>query len=251
MHHGTPPPRRDAPSPRHDPTRSGQRARHGGSGDTMIPRGIRALLAAVALFAPWAVPAATITATVADDQGRPLADAVVTISPEPGTGTPSPDGEASTPISVTIDQKSEIFVPAVVALRAGGSAMFRDSDNIRHHVYSFSPVRRFEMVQTPGETSAPIVFPQPGVVAIGCNIHDHMSAYIFVTAAPWSKVTGANGQAVLTGLPAGRFVATVWHPRLRPRAEPPVQNLSLATENSSISVTLPVLPPRRPRARDY
>ena len=208
-------------------------------------------LAAAAVFAPMAVSAATITATVADDQGRPLPDAVVMISPEPGSGTLSPIGEASTPATAIVDQKSETFVPAVVAIRAGGAVSFRNSDNIRHHVYSFAPNRRFEMVQAPGETSRPIVFEIPGVVAIGCNIHDHMSAYIYVTTAPWTKVTGADGQAILSALPAGRFVATVWHPRMRPLAEPPPQLLSLATENSTLSVTISVLPPRRARARDY
>ncbi len=208
-----------------------------------------ALAGALALAYPDGAHAATITATVTDDLGRPLPDAVVMISPDSGMPPPPPD--AGGIATATIDQKDETFSPAVVTIRIGGSVMFRNSDKIRHHVYSFSPTRRFEMVQAPGETSAPIVFDKPGAVAIGCNIHDHMTAYVYVTAAPWSKVTGANGQAVLSGLPAGRFVATVWHPRLRPRAEPPVQALSLATDHSTLSVTIPVLPPRRPRTRDY
>ena len=192
--------------------------------------------------------AATVTATVTDDVGRLLPDAVVTITPEGGAASVPPSTRLST---ATIDQKDETFVPFVVVIHTGGSVIFRNSDPLRHHVYSFSPLRRFEMVQAPGETSAPVRFDQPGSVAIGCNIHDHMTAYVHITDAPWAKVTDAGGRAVLTDVPAGRFVATVWHPRLRPRAEPPSIPLSLANENSTLAVTIPVLPPKRARAGDY
>jgi hypothetical protein len=106
------------------------------------------------------------------------------------------------------------------------------------------------MVQQPGETSPPIRFDKPGAAAIGCNIHDQMIAHVFVTDAPWATVTDAQGHAVISGLPAGRFVATVWHPRLRPGAEPPVQKIALAKDDT-IAVTIPVLPPRRLRPREY
>jgi plastocyanin len=193
--------------------------------------------------------AATITATVTDDQGRSLPNAVVTVSPE--AGVPPPPLAGSPLATATVDQKDETFVPFVVVVRAGGSVTFRNSDPIRHHVYSFAPIRRFEMVQAPGETSPPVIFDKPGSVAIGCNIHDHMIAYVHVTDAPWAKVTDADGRAVLSGIPAGRYLVTLWHPRLKPRVEPPVVPVNLATQNSSLSVTLPVLPPRRPRSSDY
>ncbi len=193
--------------------------------------------------------AATITATVTDDAGKPLPDAVVMITPLPGTAAPPLQGSAIA--TATIDQKDETFTPSVVVIRTGGTVVFKNSDNIRHHVYSFAVTRRFEMVQAPGESSPPVRFDQPGPVAIGCNIHDHMSAHVHVTDAPWAMVTDAHGLAVISNVPAGRFVATVWHPRLRPRAEAPSQTLALANENSSLAVTIPVMPPKRPRARDY
>lgn len=193
--------------------------------------------------------AATITATVTDDLGRKLPDAVVTIAPEPGTAMPRPD--ASRLATATIDQKDETFVPFVSVIRTGGSVVFRNGDPIRHHVYSFSPIRRFEMVQNPGEVSSPIRFDQAGSVAIGCNIHDHMTAYIHVTDAPFAMVTDANGQAIISDLPAGRFIAKVWHPRLKPRAEPPTLPVVVENQNSTLAVTIPVLPPRRARGSDY
>jgi plastocyanin len=193
--------------------------------------------------------AATITATVTDDHGRPLPDAVVIITPE--AGTPTPPLVGSRLATTSIDQKDETFAPFVAVIRTGGTVTFHNNDPFRHHVYSFSPVRQFEMVQTPGETSPPIRFDKPGSVAIGCNIHDQMIAYIYVTDAPWAMVTDASGHAVIADVPAGRYTATVWHPRLKPKAEPPDVHLMLATENSTLAVTLPVLPPRRKRASDY
>ena len=208
-----------------------------------------AALAVLILARLSAASAATVTATVTDDHGRLLPDAVVMLTPE--AGTPPPPLEGSPIATATIDQKDETFVPFVVVIRTGGTVTFHNADQIRHHVYSFAPIRRFEMVQAPGETSPPIRFDQPGSAAIGCNIHDHMTAYIHVTDAPWAMVTDANGRAVIAGVPAGRFVATVWHPRLRPSTAPPAVPLVLATQNSTLDVTLPVLPPRRARTSDY
>jgi plastocyanin len=207
------------------------------------------LLAALLLTRAATGFAATITATVTDDRGRLLPDAVVMISPAPGTS--APPSEHSRIATATIDQKDETFVPFVVVIHTGGSVTFRNSDQIRHHVYSFSPIHQFEMVQAPGETSPPVRFDKPGSAAIGCNIHDHMIAYIHVTDAPWAMVTDANGRAVIADVPPGHFVATVWHPRLRPGTEPPAMPLVLANENSTLAVTIPVLPPRRARGSDY
>jgi plastocyanin len=193
--------------------------------------------------------AATVTATVTDEAGRLLPDAVVMITPEPGA--PVPKLEGSRLATAIIDQKDETFVPYVVVIRTGGTVTFRNDDAIRHHVYSFAAIHQFEMVQAPGEVSPPVRFDKPGSAAIGCNIHDNMTAYIHVTDAPWAMVTDAKGRAVISDIPAGRFIATVWHPRVKPNVVPPAMPLVLATENSTLSVTIPVLPPRRARTPEY
>ncbi len=197
----------------------------------------------------WAAAAASITVTVTDDAGRPVPDAVVTVTAP--AGTPAPPLGGSRLATATINQLDEVFVPSVVVIRTGGTVTFRNSDAIRHHVYSFKQTRRFEMVQQPGETSQPMVFDKPGAVAIGCNIHDHMTAYVLVTDAPWAQVTDATGTALIDDLPPGQVVASVWHPRLRPASDPPAHALTLETAASALAVTIPILPPRRPRAREY
>ena len=101
------------------------------------------------------------------------------------------------------------------------------------------------------DLSAPVVFDKPGSAAIGCNIHDHMTAYVNVTDAPWANVTDQNGRTVLVGLQAGQFIATVWHPRLRPKTAPPTREFALESADFSFAIALSVLPPKRPRLRDY
>ncbi len=209
------------------------------------------VVVAFAVLAPALAQAARITATVTDEAGKPLPDAVVTIVAGPGRPIPIPALGSSRIAVATIDQKAETFVPSVVVIRTGGSVTFRNSDQIRHHVYSFADIHPFEMVQGPGESSQPMLFDKPGAAAIGCNIHDHMTAYVLVTDAPWAMVTDGSGTAVISDLPAGNFVATVWHPRIRPKAEPPTVAFTLDTGDSNVAISLSVLPPRRPRAHNY
>ncbi|MEJ0020020.1 MAG: hypothetical protein WDN25_26430 [Acetobacteraceae bacterium] len=204
-----------------------------------------------ALVAMLAAPAhaAGIVTTVTDEAGRPLADAVVSVMPD--GATPMPASASPSLAAAMIDQQGEMFVPDVVVIHTGGAVTFRNSDRTRHHVYSFSSIRPFEFVQNPNDVSSPVRFDTAGFAAIGCNIHDNMIAYVYVTTAPWAVVTDAAGHARFADLPAGNFIATVWHPRLRPSAKPPAKAITLATQDTTLAVTIPVLPPRRLRSREY
>lgn len=198
-----------------------------------------------ALACPLA-SAAGIAATVTDESGKPLQYAVVTVTPAGSVAAPT-DARLAT---ATIDQRDETFVPEVVVIHTGGSVIFRDSDTVRHHVYSFSPINQFQFIQHPGDISAPVRFAHPGVAAIGCNIHDFMIAYVYVTDAPRAVVTSANGKADFGDLPAGRFTVTVWHPRLWPDAPALSRSVELGGAESTLSVSLPVMPPAPPRSRN-
>jgi plastocyanin len=187
--------------------------------------------------------AAGIIATVTDEGGRPLPDAVVSVVPSGKTRIAPSDRLAT----ATIDQRDEMFVPTVVVVKRGGSVVFHNSDRTRHHIYSFSPIRQFEFVQKPDDDSPAVSFDVPGVAAIGCNIHDNMIAYVYVTDAPRAAVTDNLGRAEITDLPAGNFIATVWHPRLRPKAVPPPQPVTLESSSTNLAITIAVLPPRRAR----
>ena len=111
-------------------------------------------------------------------------------------------------------QRGQEFSPYVTPLLVGTAVSFPNRDNVQHHVYSLSPPKKFELPLYAGEAKAPVMFDHPGVVALGCNIHDWMSAYVVVLATPWFAKTGPDGGATITGAPDGRYRAEVWHPRL-------------------------------------
>jgi hypothetical protein len=131
--------------------------------------------------------------------------------------------------------------------------VFHNSDNTRHHAYSFAPARQFEFVLAPGESSAPLQLDKLGVIAVGCNIHDHMITYLYVTDAPHVAHSGGDGIAQLSNLPKGDYAARVWHPLLRPGIGVDVQRLTIneATELKDLEFTLSLLPdPRLPPDRE-
>jgi plastocyanin len=209
---------------------------------------VRLAVVATALVFAIMIPqpaawAASVDLTVTDTDGKPVADAIVTVAPAAGT-IAAASGAFVTPHDVIIDQRDETFIPYVVAVRRGGTVTFRNSDQTRHQVYSFAAIKEFEFVLRPGESSPPVQFPLAGVAILGCNIHDQMIAYVYVTDAPWATVTRDSGRARIDGLPAGNFVVTVWHPRLRPGAKEPTRSLTLPTAESATTMAVAVLPPR-------
>jgi plastocyanin len=179
---------------------------------------------------------------IRDDAGKPVSDVVVSLT--------SPGDAATTPRSVpaVMDQQNKTFVPHVLAILVGTAVSFPNRDNIRHHVYSFSSAKKFELPLYIGTPAAPVVFDKPGPVALGCNIHDWMVAYIYVVATPHFAKTTADGKAHLEGLPAGPYEARVWHPRLR--GEAMTKPITLADdEEGHITFALSLKPESRPAPR--
>jgi hypothetical protein len=147
-----------------------------------------------------------------------------------------------------MDQVNKEFVPPVLPVVVGTPVSFPNRDNIRHHVYSFSPPKKFELPLYIGTPAAPVVFDKPGPVALGCNIHDWMVAYVYVVTTPHFARTTADGKARLAGLPAGPYEARVWHARLR--GEPMVKPITIAgDEEGRVSFSLTLRPESRPAPR--
>jgi plastocyanin len=151
---------------------------------------------------------AEIAATVTDAQGKPVADAVVVAVPADG-GVRLP----TKPRDNVMDQIDKQFVPKVQVVLVGTPVTFPNNDNVRHQVYSFSPAKRFELPLYAGVPAQPIVFDKPGVVVLGCNIHDWMVGYIYVSESPYFAKTGKDGKALLADLPPRSYVVRVWHPQ--------------------------------------
>lgn len=153
------------------------------------------------------VDAAGLAARVTGIDGKPAVDAVVIAVPE--SGVPARAGK---PVTEVVDQIGKEFTPYVKVIRAGSSVSFPNKDNVRHHVYSFSPAKTFELPLYKGTPAAPVQFDKPGIVRIGCNIHDWMIGYIYVAETPYVGKTGRQGAIELDGLPPARYRVRVWHP---------------------------------------
>jgi plastocyanin len=188
--------------------------------------------------------AGTVVATVKDDRGRPVADAVVSLTPSGGT-PPSPRAG-----SAIMDQQDKEFIPVVLPVVVGTSVTFPNRDNIRHHVYSFSPARRFELPLYSGTPASPVTFDKPGVVVLGCNIHDWMVGYIYVLPTPFYAKTGDDGQGRIGDVPAGAWEARLWHPRLRGEAARTATTTTVvAGETAPLAFAVDLKPDRRPVRR--
>ena len=181
-----------------------------------------AILAAVGWCAD--LDAGSLKVTVKDTKGRLVADAVVYLT---GSVAKSAPGRQT-----VIDQRDKQFMPYVTALQVGTSVLFPNSDNIRHHVYSVSPAKKFELPLYTGVPAAPVVFDKEGFVTLGCNIHDWMIAYVAVLATPYFQVTSKDGQARLNGLPPGRYTVEVWQPSLKGAPEKFAQEVDLAASGA-------------------
>jgi len=200
-----------------------------------------------ALSAPAA--AAGLGVRISDARGNAVSDAVVTVVPQPGGGA-LPTTPASTRV---IDQKNETFIPYIEVFRPGDKVVFHNSDNTRHHAYSFAPARQFEFVLAPGESSMPLQLDKIGVIAVGCNIHDQMITYLYVTDAAYVARSGGDGIAQLSNLAKGEYDVRVWHPQLRPGTGVDTQRLTIAdaTELKDLKFSLSLLPdPRLPPDRE-
>lgn len=165
-----------------------------------------------------------------DSAGAGVADAVVSLH--------SPQAAAAVvPETASIDQRDTQFVPRVSVVQVGSPVRFPNSDNVRHQVYSFSPARRFELPLYSGKAAAPVVFGTPGVVELGCNIHDWMLAYVVVVDTPYHAITDADGHATLEA-PAGTYRLRVWHSALPPGSPPEEREVIVSAQPSSAQVTL-------------
>jgi len=126
----------------------------------------------------------------------------------------------------------------VLAIEVGTSVNFPNRDNIRHHVYSFSSPKKFELPLYIGTPAAPVVFDSPGVVVLGCNIHDWMVAYVYVLPTPHFARTGADGRARIEDVPAGAHEIRVWHPRLREATEKTGRRVSVGPAPGEAAFTI-------------
>lgn len=164
----------------------------------------RVILSLFVLATSLQLHAAELTVQVSDQAGNPLNNAVVYLEPDIKSSRATL-GEAN------IDQKNKQFWPFVSVVQVGTSVNFPNKDSVRHHVYSFSPAKVFELKLYSGVPAKPVVFDKPGTVILGCNIHDNMLAYIHIVDTPYFGKSDVNGIVKLTDLPSGQHTLKAWH----------------------------------------
>jgi plastocyanin len=174
--------------------------------------------------------AATLGVEISDRDGGPVAEVVVYATP---LGVSPPRELPAKPI--VISQNHERFSPHVLVVQTGTAVSFPNEDTVSHHVYSFSKPKTFELPLYKGTAYPPVVFDRPGIVDIGCNIHDRMEAHIVVVDTPYFAVTAADGRASLEHLPPGEYAIGLYTPRLRSAPE-----TARVTLNDAIDTMLPI-----------
>lgn len=179
---------------------------------------------------PFAVAEPSLNLT--DQGGQPVPNAVVAVM------TVESGIDYWTDRAYVMDQKDFQFTPRVLVIPEGAQVSFPNSDDSRHHVYSFSETRNFEIQLYAGNQAEPIEFPRSGIVAVGCNIHDKMSAHIYVTSADWAAVTDETGSLRLPPLPESRIgELTIWHADMSAVVTVPLSEVQL--NDDSWALTLP------------
>jgi plastocyanin len=152
------------------------------------------------------VYAGTLKITLSNQSGDPIINAVISAYPQNKTG--------NSPIKpkemVIIDQIDKEFINHVTPIQVGTAINFPNHDQIRHHIYSLSAAKNFEIPLYKGLPAKPIIFDQAGIVVLGCNIHDQMLAYIVVLDSPYFAASNEQGLASLT-LPVGDYELKFWH----------------------------------------
>jgi plastocyanin len=196
--------------------------------------------------------AAEISVTLVDRDGRGIEDAVISVSPSASAAAKA-SGAAKPAI---MDQRNRTFVPRVLVIGVGARVEFPNNDSVSHQVYSFSPAKRFQLPLYKGEVHPPITFEQAGLVVLGCNIHDSMVGYIYVTEAPYFGTTDSSGGLVLKGLAKGDYQIAVWSPYIADEAASLTRPVhleaeDLASERIALRLPLRSRPEPKPRRRDW
>jgi plastocyanin len=197
---------------------------------SLLPKGW--WLAATLVIGIQASLASTVTITAQDKNGTPAADTIVVLDP---VDAKPPAGHAT----AVIDQIDKTFVPHVTVIRTGTAVSFPNSDQIRHQVYSFSAAKTFSIKLYAGSPRVDVVFDKPGLVVLGCNIHDSMVGFVAVVDSPYFTTVRKSGTVSLE-VPPGKYRVRIWNPHMK--APPPPLQVQITTDKLDMPVSVELDP---------
>ena len=191
-------------------------------------------LTVICAFGAYAEPVDIQIQLINSDQSA-VTDGVVELIPQ------FEYGGADSNKGPDVAQKNRTFVPFVSAVEVGTEVHFPNYDKTRHHVYSFSKAKQFELKLYVGRPDSGIVFDKTGIVALGCNIHDYMQAYVYISESPFVQVSNKEGVTDFQELPQGKYQLNVWHPWQK--SEQSARDIVISgtePQNHSMTLTIPV-----------
>lgn len=171
-----------------------------------------------------------LTIQIRDQHQQPLPFTVIELI--------HPDYLAINADKAQVLQRNLMFDPFVSVVQRGAMIEFPNQDKTRHHVYSFSPAKQFELRLYLGKPEAAIEFDVAGVVTLGCNIHDNMLAYIYVAQSRFVGITDRQGLVSFKNLPELDYQLVYWQPWLTNTAVP--QQLTVTAEPQHLALSIDV-----------
>ena len=217
-----------------------------GAVSNLCAEGIALLL----LLGSAACLAGNVDVSVVERSGTGVADVVVTVDSLQAHRSVSAGSTA------VMDQRNRAFLPRVLVVAVGTQVEFPNNDTVSHQVYSFSDAKKFQLPLYKGERHSPVLFDRAGLVVLGCNIHDDMAGYIYVTDAQFFGETDPDGMLHLHGVPPGDYRLTVWSPFIADAASELSRDVHLDSQEVSIQQIrlkrpLRALPEPRPKRGDW
>lgn len=188
--------------------------------------GLKTVVLLMSAFA--SVQSYAISIEVKQKTGEPAVGVVVLLESDSAAGANKQMAE--------MGQRDREFDPHVLVVQKGSTVNFPNYDDIKHHIYSFSSVKTFEQELYEGTASTPVTFDKAGIVELGCNVHDWMLGYIYVTETPYFGMTDEKGKVQIPNAPAGEYLLTVWHPRMENDSHTFTQTINI-NDSAMIALT--------------
>lgn len=179
-----------------------------------------------------------LSLTFIDQVGKPVPDVLVYSALK--------EDATQKPTRAVIDQKKKTFTPFVTSLVPGSTVSFPNSDNTRHHVYSFSPTKVFQLKLYESNTAAAVQFDELGIVSLGCNIHDNMEAYIVITDHKVFGISNKNGTLdIKAETNKESMILKIWHPQLKKTRLVTLPISESSSEGNNIKLDMQWQPPQQ------
>jgi Polysaccharide lyase family 4, domain II len=122
-------------------------------------------------------------------------------------------GKAATVSTPTLDNQQCRLVPRVQAVMVGTEMVIQNSDPFLHTTRGRLPDAKqaFNLVFPRNTPAKEQKIRRPGTIAVTCDTHAHMRAFILAYEHPYFDITDADGRFEISQVPAGSYTLTVWH----------------------------------------